>query len=228
MAEVSPRESVNLSDPDSCVLFVAEKPSVALAVASAISHGNHRTRGQRPLVIHDCFTWFAPARRRCSIRVTSVVGHVFGLDFEASSGSRDLASVFAQKTRKVVEDTSEKLGVVNHLKHAADGCGWLCLWLDCDREGENICYEVLKVLSPFTAAPDRVWRARFSAVTETEVKSALARLSKPNRAEAHAVDVRQQLDLKVGVAFTRLLTRTLRDAARQRFALPALRLLQVL
>ena len=142
--------------------------------------------------------------------------------------ARDLASVFAQKTRKVVEDTSEKLGVVNHLKHAADGCGWLCLWLDCDREGENICYEVLKVLSPFTAAPDRVWRARFSAVTETEVKSALARLSKPNRAEAHAVDVRQQLDLKVGVAFTRLLTRTLRDAARQRFALPALRLLQVL
>ena len=38
------------------------------------------------------------------------------------------------------EETSQQLGVVPHLQAAADGCGWLCLWLDADREGENICY----------------------------------------------------------------------------------------
>jgi DNA topoisomerase-3 len=85
---------------------------------------------------------------------------------------------------------------------------------------------VLSVLGTrFSASLERVWRARFSAVTESEVRGALGRLGKPNAAEALAVDVRQQLDLKVGVAFTRLLTRALRDAARLRFGLPALKLI---
>ena len=93
-------EQVDFSNPEHGVLFVAEKPSVALAIASALSHGNHRTHGHRPLVVHDTFAYFAPARRRCFIRVTSVVGHVQGLDFEPGGAGHNLTSVFSQKTRK--------------------------------------------------------------------------------------------------------------------------------
>ena len=57
------------------------------------------------------------------------------------------------------------------------------------------------------------------------MRGAWAHLGKPNANESAAVDARQELDLKVGVVFTRMLTRALRDAARRRFALPALRLL---
>ena len=181
--------------PDARVLFVAEKPSVAAAVADALSGGRKRVRGQPPLRIHDFYAFFKPAGRRCSISVTSVVGHVFGLDFDGSTG-RDIRGLYGAKVRKIVEETSEKLGVLQHLRDAADGVGWLCLWLDCDREGENICFEVLKVLPEFSA--DRIWRASFSAVTELEVHRALQRLVKPNACEAAAVDARQELDLKVG------------------------------
>ena len=208
--------------PDARVLFVAEKPSVAAAVADALSGGRKRVRGQPPLRIHDFYAFFKPAGRRCSISVTSVVGHVFGLDFDGSTG-RDIRGLYGAKVRKIVEETSEKLGVLQHLRDAADGVGWLCLWLDCDREGENICFEVLKVLPEFSA--DRIWRASFSAVTELEVHRALQRLVKPNACEAAAVDARQELDLKVGCSFTRLLTRALRDAARRKFGLSKLRLI---
>ena len=52
----------------------------------------------------------------------------------------------------------------------------------------------------------QVWRAHFSAVSATSISHAMATLRQPNEAEASAVDARQELDLKVGVAFTRFLT----------------------
>ena len=63
-----------------------------------------------------------------------------------------------------------------------------------------------------------MFRARFSAVTPVAIQAAMRSLGSPNKHEALAVDARQQLDLKVGVAFTRFQTRFFRESypARRR------------
>ena len=117
--------------------------------------------------------------------------------------------------------------IIGHLRHEAKGCSAVVLWLDCDREGENICFEVIRCVKPAMAQRhgQQIYRAKFSAVNREDIVKAMASLGEPNKHESDAVDARQELDLKVGVVFTRMLTRALRDAARRRFALPSLRLL---
>ena len=60
----------------------------------------------------------------------------------------------------------------------------LVLWLDCDREGENICFEVISVVHSSLAPGASVLRAKFSAVTPADIERAMDSLGKPNRNEA--------------------------------------------
>ncbi|CAK8567137.1 unnamed protein product [Lathyrus sativus] len=183
------------------VLMVAEKPSIALSIATALSHGQMSTR-RGSTEVHEFDGRFlgAPAR----FKVTSVIGHVFSVDFHGKYqdwATTDPLDLFQAQVIKT--ESNPKAHICKHLKQEARGCHYLVLWLDCDREGENICFEVIESTG---FKINDVYRARFSSVTEKDVLNALANLVRPNRDEAMAVDARQEIDLKVGVAFTRFQT----------------------
>lgn len=191
--------------PPSLVLMVAEKPSIALSIASALSHGQMTTR-RGATEVHEFDGMFLGFHAH--YRVTSVIGHVFSVDFPASYqdwAATDPLDLFQAPILKA--ESNPKARIAKHLSQEARACGYLVLWLDCDREGENICYEVIECTGfHLKEAMKRVYRARFSSVTEKDILKAMSTLVEPNKAEALAVDARQEIDLKVGVAFTRFQT----------------------
>ena len=85
----------------------------------------------------------------------------------------------------------------------------LILWLDCDREGENIAFEVIDTVSSVNSKID-ILRANFSALTYTDIIKAINNLQYPNKNMSDGVDIRQKIDLLIGASFTRLQTLVLK------------------
>ena len=74
---------------------------------------------------------------------TSVSGHLKELRFAASHKDWNNVppqSLFTAPVHKYVKDTN--MPIKENLENEAKKCSILILWLDCDREGENIAFEV--------------------------------------------------------------------------------------
>lgn len=77
------------------------------------------------------------------------------------------------------------------------------MWLDCDREGEAIAYEVIEICEEVNQNLN-IYRALFSSITYQDIMQAYERPVRPDRNKNDAVMARQEIDLRSGAAFTRL------------------------
>jgi DNA topoisomerase III len=139
--------------------------------------------------------------------MTSVTGHLMELDFAEPFARKWKAckpvELFELPVVKKVKPDNARLQ--QQLEAEARRCQWLVLWLDCDAEGENIAFEVIEVCRKANSRL-RVLRARFSALIPREIFRCVNNLVQPDQNVAHAVDARQEVDLRLGAAFTRFQT----------------------
>ena len=213
--------------------MVAEKPSLAQSLASILSNKNYNSyKGFNGAC--SVFEWNGIFKgESVQFKMTSVCGHVMSLDFIGKYNnwdSVDPVSIFCLKYFNVTfnslqwswqvelftcrtekKEATPKLKMPAFLAHEAKGASYAVLWLDCDKEGENICFEVINEISPVMCRPHRnepvVFRAKFSAITEKDIKMAMNSLIFPNENESKSVDARQEIDLRIGCAFTRFQTK---------------------
>lgn len=93
------------------------------------------------------------------------------------------------------------------LEKEARGADTIILWLDCDKEGENICFEVIDCIQNSIQQNAKIFRAKFSSITDKDIRHAFNNLGYPDKNQSLSVDARQEIDLRIGCAFTRFQTR---------------------
>ncbi|XP_046616836.1 DNA topoisomerase 3-alpha isoform X1 [Neodiprion virginianus] len=200
------------------VLNVAEKNDAAKGIAGYLSRGSsHRREGlsvYNKIYEFDTQLW----GQQCKMIMTSVSGHLLNHEFVGGyrnwQGCNPL-SLFEAPVVKQCEENFMK--IKKTLEREAKGCQALIIWTDCDREGENIGFEVIQVCQAVKPTI-KIYRAKFSEITAPSVTRALHNLGVPNKAISDAVDVRSELDLRIGAAFTRFQTMRLQKVFPQTLA----------
>ncbi|KAK9887698.1 hypothetical protein WA026_000019 [Henosepilachna vigintioctopunctata] len=187
-------------------LNVAEKNDAAKGISAILSKGaSNRREGFSQY--NKIYEFEAPVFGQISKMImTSVSGHLLNYAFHPSVRnwqSCNPVELFDAPIQEVCLDDCKN--IKRTLEREIRSCDGLIIWTDCDREGENIGFEIIKVckeVKPNVA----VYRAKFSEITGPSIFRALSTLGQPNKNISDAVDVRKELDLRTGAAFTRLQT----------------------
>ncbi|RHZ74167.1 hypothetical protein Glove_227g145 [Diversispora epigaea] len=193
------------------VLMIAEKPSLAEAISKLLAPGGQYKTRKSVTPVHEYLSEFRGSSFKYKFKFTAVTGHVYSLDFDRKHNNWDIDPILLFDASTIKQESSKS--ICRHLQQESKDVDYVVLWLDCDREGENICFEVIDNVrsnmksSSGETKDSRILRAKFSAITKVDIRRAMDNLIYPNKNEALAVDARQELDLKIGCAFTRFQTR---------------------
>eukprot|EP00954_Amorphochlora_amoebiformis_P028536 1391835-Amorphochlora_amoeboformis.AAC.2 len=192
------------------VLSVAEKPSVARKIAQIMARGGHIDNRGGPSKYNRIFEFnMRLGGQDIRMVVTSVTGHLMEVAFAEGFRKWNSCSpeaLFEAPVFKRVPD--DKKDVEKNLQNQARRCQRLILWLDCDREGENIAFEVIEVCRGVNPSIG-ISRAQFSSLIPSDIFRACETLRQPNEDFSIAVDTRQEIDLRLGAIFTRWQTQYL-------------------
>ncbi|KAG0670865.1 DNA topoisomerase [Kluyveromyces marxianus] len=206
------------------VLCVAEKNSIAKNVAQILSGGRSTMRPSTSPYIKNYdfqydFQWLNMGR--CNVTMTAVAGHLMNLAFpqrEFGWGKCDPNALFDAPTIDEIDDK-----IVKNLQNEGRHATHLMIWTDCDREGECIGWEIVQAVgrsNPRLVSQGQgqgygqssaIYRAVFSHLDPSHIIYAANNPRSLDQRQVDAVRARQEIDLRAGLAFTRLLTGSYRS-----------------
>lgn len=209
------------------VLCVAEKPSIAKAVAEILGGGRVSRRESRIKYIKNYDFTFnfgnGSANNKhnlgsCEVTMTSVLGHLTSLDFPPEFGWSKCRPIELFTAPVVTFHNKQQQQVANNIATEAQRCDRLMIWTDCDREGEHIGFEIMEAARKKNSRinSDNVLRAQFAHLERAHVVQAAKNPKKLDMGQVDAVATRIELDLRSGYAFTRLLSNSLGNVIQQR------------
>ena len=195
------------------ILCVAEKPSIAKTLSKALQEtfNGKLTYLDSASKYNSVFSITGKfLDRPAEIIITSVTGHIKNCGFDPHYKKWQTIDPFVllKEAPIRIKDADDKIDVIKNLMECSKSATDLFLWLDCDREGEAIAYEVIEVCQRNNPNLN-ILRAQFSSLATEQLASAFANPLEPNSNLNEAVKTRQELDLRSGAALTRFQTLTL-------------------
>jgi DNA topoisomerase-1 len=184
-------------------LVICEKPDAARRIAQALGEPTESRPGDISI--------FDVKNGGHHYRVCAALGHLYGLTDVA--GNRSVYPVLDLEWAPVADNprVARAVGVISELAKYASSFVHAC---DYDQEGEVIGHSILQYACGGKYAG--ALRAKFSTLTEEEIRDSFANLSKPNGGLAEAGRSRHMLDFIYGVNLSRALIRSFKTAGRYR------------
>ena len=136
--------------------------------------------------------------------VIGLKGHIVELDFPEEYNNWAKVPLKSLLEAKIVKKKKEKK-IIKTLESLSRDAERVTIATDYDREGELIGFEALEIIRSIN--PDvEVDRARYSAITPSEIKKAFSERVEISENLAKAAETRQIVDLMWGAVLTRLLS----------------------
>lgn len=182
-------------------LVICEKNIAARRIAYILSGGKSKSTrlGKTPVYefTKDGETW----------KIVGLRGHIINLDFPAGFNQWNKIAPVELIEIEPCKIISEK-SIAASLKSLVDTNPFLIVATDYDREGELIGVEAIDLLKGYNQDINQIKRAKFSAITNYEIKSAFDKLSEVDYNLSNAGESRQVIDLIWGAVLTRFISLT--------------------
>jgi DNA topoisomerase IA len=164
------------------VTMIAEKPSIATVIAHVLSNNKCKVKKYNGFSRYEFEGEFRG--KKAFFTIISVFGHLYLKHFEHQTKSyeidphdlidgdiKDYPADYNQKNRKDRKQHFRTSDLVDYLSYWIDGTHALVLWLDNDITGENICYQILRMIdiTKTRCKIENVIRAKFSSLAPQDI-----------------------------------------------------------